>query len=619
VKETSLASSVVQRTTNYVHPLAYPGLLYEEDALAGGVTRQRAYLGVQGATIGVVTKTGSTQQATYWLKDQLGSIDVVADGAGNVLEHLDYEPFGKRRNNGATDPNGTLASSSTNRGFTGQEELDEVGLVHMNGRVYDPSIGRFVSPDPTIPHPANPQSYNRFAYVMNNPLSLTDPTGYADSGDGGDGEADKGDTSGNVGQLAATPVTQDGGRVGLSSPNANAGPVDDKNGQTQVNTDSTTDAKFSPEERAEYDGGYKQDFQTTSAEAKTAKTIGRALDNASDVPKEVAPAVKAGLWEAFKLWLTDGASRILSSGKVIKEIPLLRKVAPAAKDAQAGAADGKIAAQFERQNVNITGHRAAEATESSGIGSFSSRCASCCFSGDTPILAEGGLVRIDQLHVGDRVEARDEKTGRTALKRVANVIVSQNRELYGLTLLEEHGRVTRVEVTDNHPFWVTGRGWVQSIDLKRGMKLVNFDHQLVTVVNLDDLGRKATTYNLTVEGYHTFFAGESLALVHNAGGCCGAKAVTSRIKESPRLAREADAAGKSHQQSLDRLVDQLRSGNTNPGIGSKPIGSGLSEARARDGARVYFRETESGIEILGKSSKSNQETVIKEVLRVFGN
>jgi hypothetical protein len=308
----------------------------------------------------------------------------------------------------------------------------------------------------------------------------------------------------------------------LSSPNANAGPVDDKNGQTQVNTDSTTDAKFSPEERAEYDGGYKQDFQTTSAEAKTAKTIGRALDNASDVPKEVAPAVKAGLWEAFKLWLTDGASRILSSGKVIKEIPLLRKVAPAAKDAQAGAADGKIAAQFERQNVNITGHRAAEATESSGIGSFSSRCASCCFSGDTPILAEGGLVRIDQLHVGDRVEARDEKTGRTALKRVANVIVSQNRELYGLTLLEEHGRVTRVEVTDNHPFWVTGRGWVQSIDLKRGMNLVNFDHQLVTVVNLDDLGRKATTYNLTVDGYHTFFAGESLALVHNAGGCCGA-------------------------------------------------------------------------------------------------
>lgn len=58
------------------------------------------------------------------------------------------------------------------------EHLDEVGVIHMNGRVYDPLIGRFMSADPFIQSPGNLQSYNRYAYVMNNPLAFTDPSGY---------------------------------------------------------------------------------------------------------------------------------------------------------------------------------------------------------------------------------------------------------------------------------------------------------------------------------------------------------------------------------------------------------------------------------------------------------
>ncbi|MCR6477222.1 hypothetical protein NU688_13765, partial [Variovorax sp. ZS18.2.2] len=94
--------------------------------------------------------------------------------------------------------------------------------------------------------------------------------------------------------------------------------------------------------------------------------------------------------------------------------------------------------------------------------------------------------------------------------------------------------------------------------------------------------------------------------------------VTSRIKESPRLVREAEKAGKSNQDGIDRLLEQIRQGNTNPGMGSKPIGDGLSEARGIDGSRVYFRETPNGTEILGKSNKDNQQSVINEVLKAFG-
>jgi RHS repeat-associated protein len=58
------------------------------------------------------------------------------------------------------------------------EHLDEMGIIHMNGRIYDPYTGRFMSADPFIQAPGNLQSYNRYAYVMNNPLNLTDPSGY---------------------------------------------------------------------------------------------------------------------------------------------------------------------------------------------------------------------------------------------------------------------------------------------------------------------------------------------------------------------------------------------------------------------------------------------------------
>lgn len=64
-------------------------------------------------------------------------------------------------------------------GFTHQEMLDNVNLIHMNGRVYDPSLGRFLSVEPVFEFPTNMQSLNPYSYVLNNPLSLTDPTGYS--------------------------------------------------------------------------------------------------------------------------------------------------------------------------------------------------------------------------------------------------------------------------------------------------------------------------------------------------------------------------------------------------------------------------------------------------------
>jgi len=64
------------------------------------------------------------------------------------------------------------------RGFTDHEMLDEVGVVHMNGRIYDAKIGRFLQADPFVQDPLDSQSLNRYSYGMNNPLNVTDPSGF---------------------------------------------------------------------------------------------------------------------------------------------------------------------------------------------------------------------------------------------------------------------------------------------------------------------------------------------------------------------------------------------------------------------------------------------------------
>jgi len=120
--------------------------------------------------------SSSTSTLKYKLNDQLGSVDVVLDAQGQVLERLAYAPFGGRR--GADWSNNGAPMQESRRGFTGHEHLEESSLIHMNGRVYDPALGRFLSADIVYQDATNAQMFNRYAYGFNSPFSGTDPTGY---------------------------------------------------------------------------------------------------------------------------------------------------------------------------------------------------------------------------------------------------------------------------------------------------------------------------------------------------------------------------------------------------------------------------------------------------------
>ena len=96
----------------------------------------------------------------------------VSDDSAAVVARYAYDAWGKRLTP-AGDP------VATHHGFTGHEHLDDVGLIHMNGRVYDPVLVRVMSADPIIQAPSNGQSYNRYSYVLNNPLSYIEPSGFS--------------------------------------------------------------------------------------------------------------------------------------------------------------------------------------------------------------------------------------------------------------------------------------------------------------------------------------------------------------------------------------------------------------------------------------------------------
>jgi len=139
------------------------------------------YIAANG-TVAIFTKVDDSNPATdrlrYLHRDHLGSVALVTDEAGLVAEARSFDPWGRARNADWTPSGSDIPLTETKRGFTGHEHLDTVGLIHMNGRVYDPVIGRFVSADPTVQAPDLTQTHNRYTYVLNNPLSLTDPSGF---------------------------------------------------------------------------------------------------------------------------------------------------------------------------------------------------------------------------------------------------------------------------------------------------------------------------------------------------------------------------------------------------------------------------------------------------------
>jgi RHS repeat-associated protein len=155
-------------------------LIAEFDGSTGNLKKEYLY---GGATLITIEPTAVNANGTqYTTSDNLGSPRVITNGSGSVVSRHDYRPFGEELcagTGGRTTGMGFCGGGDTNRKkFTGYERDSETGLDFAQARYFSSTEGRFTSPDTLLGSVANPQSLNRYAYVGNNPLGYSDPTGH---------------------------------------------------------------------------------------------------------------------------------------------------------------------------------------------------------------------------------------------------------------------------------------------------------------------------------------------------------------------------------------------------------------------------------------------------------
>ncbi len=152
------------------------GGVFEEE-LTPTSNRTVANVFVEGALIAKVEQApGKTDATLFMHPDALGSPELTTDGI-QAVARAKYSPFGQALN--PTDlRKPSAAGNRTSSGFTGHQPDEAFGLINMKGRIYDPATARFLSPDPVIPNSGSGEGLNRYAYVLNDPINHSDPTGY---------------------------------------------------------------------------------------------------------------------------------------------------------------------------------------------------------------------------------------------------------------------------------------------------------------------------------------------------------------------------------------------------------------------------------------------------------
>jgi len=211
--------------------ITYIGDQFEKRVV--GTDTEYRHLVIGGTGPVAYVKRTDTATSTYYVStDHLGSTSVITNESGAVLVNESFDAFGNRRNGATwsgspTSGDMTQIAATTRRGYTFHEGLDSLKLIHMNGRVFDPTLGRFMSADPFVQSPFDGQSFNRYSYTFNDPLSNVDPSGFAscwhnESVMRGDGSitisADRYDTCDDPSWWYDAPIGPTGGGGGIAGP-----------------------------------------------------------------------------------------------------------------------------------------------------------------------------------------------------------------------------------------------------------------------------------------------------------------------------------------------------------------------------------------------------------------
>lgn len=542
--------------------------------LAQGVILTERYL---GTVADVTVPSGLSRQIRYFQKDRLGSTVAITNEVGDVVERQFYDVWGQRRNGDGSD-NLAAGSKDYRFGYTGHEHLDVVGLIHMNGRVYDPLLSRFMSADPTVPDPSNGQNLNRFSYVLNNPTSYTDPSGFA--------QVAEAETS-----TSSTKKRIPGQITGIAFDNRA-----EKSTNSSEPPDGECDADCVRKKKGSVEVGPVSAYSVGAKDTAVKESVSkmskaeRILNTTGEDPSTCSE-VRISCQEQRELYLYRVIEKAQEQGleNFDKDIAANMLGGWALRIAKVA-----VGSMFGTVGFEAEGGLLSKALQT---------C--CCFSGNTLILSAAGPMPIRDVVEGTLVQSLNETSGAFELKPVVAVLLNPGRPLYRLTLRAPNGQQTDMEVTDNHPFWVEGQGWVESLKLVAGMRIGTFARIPVTVLEIASLDRTELTYNLSVADNHTYFAGDTFALVHNECVC----GVASNFITHEAYKNELRAAMSKPVVSdpvLKKLINPLYRENAKVGSGSTAAAVRHELATGeRVGGSFHSQKATEAIRSLGYWLKNN--------------
>ncbi|MCX4674732.1 polymorphic toxin-type HINT domain-containing protein [Streptomyces sp. NBC_01433] len=429
---------------------------------AGKVTGTRYYTAA-GETVALRKGT----KLTFLINDHhaTSTTQVTADAAQTVTRRKSTI-FGSAR--------GTQPSTwSGDRGFVGGTTDADTELTHLGAREYDPVTGRFISVDPVMDL-TDPQQAHGYTYANNNPVAFSDPSGlWLDDG------------------------------TGHSAPGGHGGGP----------------------------GAPKKTHETTPAEAK-------AKDNPVNVvEKAISDAAKSYLTPAqYNEWRPRWNALLAPQRAQKKEVTEDDLIAYAANTCFGSQKCPKKLANFVEDLDHL---RVMQYGGSGGRGpgvkfSFAKQLrkgvqdlrqrfklgCQCFLAGTQVLMDDGNHKSIEDVEVGDQVLATDPDTGRTSARKVTRLIVTDSDKKFNELTIRTPDGDEKLVATYEHPFWVESeQRWLAASELKPGMSLRSDEGKYLRVEANRPFEDRVRTYNLSVEGVHTYYvlAGKTPVLVHNAG------------------------------------------------------------------------------------------------------
>ncbi|MGW3957752.1 polymorphic toxin-type HINT domain-containing protein [Streptomyces sp. NPDC004752] len=548
------------------------------DKTSAKVTATRYYTHA-GKTVAMRTPSDLTWLST----DHHGTASLQIDAAAQALTRRPTKPFGEDR--GAAKP----ATWRGERGFVGGTE-DPTGLTHLGSREYDTTTGRFISVDP-IGDLKDPQQINGYAYSNNNPVTFSDANGeflglligiivavvaavqiITTISSSGGGRGAGATSSGGISSAGSANYGQ-GGSAGSTCYNFSGG--------YSIPVSCYSDEPKNPEKR----GGWKDalagagHWLVESAEGMSKASPWCWIEDCSGVTDAYDEFIESKGVDTDSSLYKDTQTRldIYSFFSVTGAVRTLGK---------------KLLKTVGKKNDVPLPH------------------CECFLAGTDVLMADGTKKNIEDIDLGDKVLAADPETGEQGPREVTGLIVTKKDKYFNELSIATESGIEKLTATHEHPFWSPSElDWVHAADLRPGMTLrTNEGDTVIVTANRAHTKELRTTYNLTVDGWHTYYvlAGATPVLVHNCGEAAddlldfADEALSMSPESRPNVATKITSADGEHVRFA--YATDTRSGAMPPQTARAVANSGHHGGCGEVGCAIQFEN--AGIPLEGSTFQS---------------